>query len=128
MRKALLIAWENLKAPRGSPIAEATYEFFAARDRAIKAHPIKNGHFENEPALNEKLREINRFGELNLLLSDGTYLFAYHDRSGHVGLHFLLRRAPYKVVRLRGQYLTIDLAEIIDPGIANSTPLIFAAI
>jgi glutamine amidotransferase len=27
----------------------------------------------------------------------------------------LLRQAPYKVVRLRGQYLTIDLARIIDP-------------
>ena len=65
--------------------------------------------------LHEKLLEINRLGELNLLFSDGTHLFAYHDRSGYVGLHFLLRQAPYKVVRLRGQYLTIDLAEIIDP-------------
>ena len=64
--------------------------------------------------LHEKLMEINRFGELNMILSDGTYLFAYHDMSGYVGLHFLLRQAPYKVVRLRGQYLTIDLAEIID--------------
>jgi glutamine amidotransferase len=65
--------------------------------------------------LHEKLLEINRLGELNLLFSDGTHLFAYHDRLGYVGLHFLLRRAPYEVVRLRGQYLTIDLAEIIDP-------------
>jgi glutamine amidotransferase len=32
-----------------------------------------------------------------------------------VGLHFLRRQAPYKVVRLRDQYLTINLAEIIDP-------------
>jgi glutamine amidotransferase len=65
--------------------------------------------------LHEKLGEINRFGELNLIFSEGTHLFAYHDRSGYVGLHFLLRQAPYKIVRLRGQYLTIDLAEIIDP-------------
>ena len=65
--------------------------------------------------LHEKLLEINRLGELNLLFSDGDRLFAYHDRSGYVGLHFLLRSAPYKVVRLRGQYLTIDLAEFIDP-------------
>jgi glutamine amidotransferase len=65
--------------------------------------------------LHEKLGEINRSGELNLIFSDGSYLFAYHDRSGYVGLHFLLRQAPYEVVRLRGQYLTIDLAEIIDP-------------
>jgi len=65
--------------------------------------------------LHEKLREINRFGELNLIFSDGRHLFAYHDRSGHVGLHFLLRQAPYKIVRLRGQYLTINLEEVIDP-------------
>jgi glutamine amidotransferase len=65
--------------------------------------------------LHEKLREINRLGELNLLFSDGAHLFAYHDMLGYVGLHFLLRHAPYKVVRLRGQYVTIDLAEIIDP-------------
>jgi predicted glutamine amidotransferase len=65
--------------------------------------------------LHEKLREINQLGELNLIFSDGRYLFAYHDRSGHVGLHFLLRQAPYKVVRLRGQYLTINLAKVIDP-------------
>jgi glutamine amidotransferase len=65
--------------------------------------------------LHEKLREINRSGELNLIFSDGRHLFVYHDRSGHVGLHFLLRQAPYKVVKLRGQYLTINLAEVIDP-------------
>ena len=65
--------------------------------------------------LHEKLREINRFGELNLIFSDGKYLFVYHDGSGHVGLHYLLRQAPYKVVILRGQYLTINLADVIDP-------------
>ncbi len=32
-----------------------------------------------------------------------------------MGLHFLLRQAPYEVVRLRGQYLTINLAEVIEP-------------
>ena len=65
--------------------------------------------------LHEKLREINRLGELNLIFSDGRHLFAYHDGSGHVGLHFLLRQAPYQVVRLRGQYLTINLADVVDP-------------
>jgi glutamine amidotransferase len=65
--------------------------------------------------LHEKLRDINRSGELNLVFSNGIHLFAYHDSSGYVGLHFLLRRAPYEVVRLRGQYLTVNLAEIVDP-------------
>jgi glutamine amidotransferase len=77
--------------------------------------------------LHERLREINRLGELNVIFSDGRSLFAYHDISGHVGLHFLLRKAPYKVVKLRGQYLTINLAEVVDPGergyIVASEPL-----
>ena len=77
--------------------------------------------------LHEKLQEINRLGTLNLIFSNGRHLFAYHDRSGHVGLHFLLRQAPYKVVKLRGQYLTINLAEIINPDergyIVASKPL-----
>jgi glutamine amidotransferase len=72
-------------------------------------------HKDDFILLHDKLREINRAGELNLIFSDGRHLFAYHDRSGHVGLHFLLRQAPYKVVRLRGQYLSINLAEVIDP-------------
>jgi predicted glutamine amidotransferase len=65
--------------------------------------------------LHEKLREINRLGSLNLIFSDGRHLFAYHDRSGHVGLNFLLRQAPYQVVKFRGQYLTINLADVMDP-------------
>jgi predicted glutamine amidotransferase len=66
--------------------------------------------------LREKLIEINRFGKLNLVFSDGRHVFAYHDRSGYVGLYFLQRQAPYEVVRLRGQYLTINLAEFVDPN------------
>jgi glutamine amidotransferase len=47
--------------------------------------------------------------------------------AGHVGLHYLLRRAPYEVVRLRDKYLTINLAEVVDPDergyIVASKPL-----
>jgi len=81
----------------------------------LKHHELPLADSSDFILLHEKLGEINRLGELNLIFSDGTRLFAYHDRSGYVGLHFLLRHAPYEVVRLRGQYLTIDLAEIIDP-------------
>ena len=77
--------------------------------------------------LHEKLRDINRLGKLNLIISDGRYLFAYHDRNGYLGLHFLLREAPYKVVKLRGQYLEIDLAKVRNPDewvyIVASKPL-----
>jgi glutamine amidotransferase len=65
--------------------------------------------------LHEKLQEINRLGTLNLIVSDSKKLFVYHDRSGYLGLYCLLREAPYTVVKLRGQYLTVNLAEVIDP-------------
>lgn len=81
----------------------------------LKDHNVPLARRNDFILLHERLGEINRLGELNLIFSDGIRLFAYHDRSGYVGLHFLLRHAPYKVVRLRGQYLTVDLAEIINP-------------
>ena len=77
--------------------------------------------------MHKKLHDINRLGKLNLIFSDGRNLFAYHDRAGHVGLHFLLRQAPYNVVKLRGQYLKIDLSKIKNPDergyIVASRPL-----
>jgi predicted glutamine amidotransferase len=33
-----------------------------------------------------------------------------------VGLHCLLRQAPYKAVRLRGQYITVDLSKVVHPA------------
>ncbi len=93
----------------------------------LKHHELRLPDKNEFLLLHDKLAEINRFGELNLVFSDGNYLFAYHDRAGYVGLHFLLRQAPYKVVRLRGEYLTVDLAEIVDPDergyIVASEPL-----
>ena len=66
--------------------------------------------------LHRKLLEINRLGEVNLIFSDGNRLFAYHDRAGYVGLHYLLRKAPFQVAKLRGQYLTVDLSKVLNPG------------
>lgn len=53
--------------------------------------------------LHEKLQEINQLGTLNLIFSDVKNLFVYQDGSGYLGLYYLLRQAPYKVVKLRGQ-------------------------
>jgi predicted glutamine amidotransferase len=38
--------------------------------------------------LSETLSSLNDGGTLNILLSDGRRLFAYHDRNGHKGLSF----------------------------------------
>jgi glutamine amidotransferase len=99
-----------------SPIGESDSELiFCGLLSWLSHHGIQLVDRNSFIRLHEKLREINRSGELNLIFSDGMHLFAYYDKSGHVGLHFLRRQAPYKVVRLRDQYLTINLEEVIDP-------------
>lgn len=40
------------------------------------------------PRLHQKLAEHNRSGTLNMLLSDGVRLFAYHDVTAWKGLHY----------------------------------------
>ena len=112
------IDFDQLIFPTGEfiPIGTTDSELiFCSLLSWIKHNELRLADRNDFILLHEKLGEINRLGELNLIFSDGTHLFAYHDSSGYVGLHFLLRHAPYEVVRLRAQYLTIDLAEIIDP-------------
>jgi len=58
--------------------------------------------------LREEMHIANDAGSLNCLFSDGTYLFAYHDKNGYNGLYCLSRKAPYGKVRFT------DLAEEID--------------
>jgi glutamine amidotransferase len=99
-----------------SPIGETDSELiFCSLLSWLSHNGIQLNDRHGFTLLHDKLREINQSGEMNLIFSDGRQLFVYHDRSGHVGLHFLLRQAPYKVVKLRGQYLTVNLAEIINP-------------
>lgn len=43
---------------------------------------------ETWPRLHQKLAEFNRYGTINMLLSDGHRLFCYHDVTEWKGLHF----------------------------------------
>jgi glutamine amidotransferase len=107
----------NLSAEEFMPIGETDSELiFCGLLSWLNQYEIFLVDRDGFSLLHEKLGDINQSGELNLIFSDGVHLFAYHDRSGYVGLHYLLRQAPYEVVRLRGQYVTINLAEIIDPN------------
>ncbi len=51
----------------------------------------RDGLLAEEPSwrwLHARLSELNRFGKLNCLLSDGLRLFCYHDAAGYKGLQF----------------------------------------
>lgn len=61
----------------------------------------------------EILREANGLGTLNCLLSDGDYLFAYHDKkSGENFLHYKERKAPYGTVHFVDTNEDIDLSNV----------------
>jgi len=66
--------------------------------------------------LHEKFREINELGDFNCLMSDGEYLFAYHDFGGYNGLYFLRREAPFGFVELKDEDFVINLSEEKDPS------------
>jgi predicted glutamine amidotransferase len=62
--------------------------------------------------LEKEITAANAAGKLNCFLSDGAYLFAYHDQKGYNGMYYLACRAPYGRVGLTGLSKKIDLATV----------------
>ncbi len=77
--------------------------------------------------LGDVLRDINKLGKFNCLMSDGEYLFCYSDKDGYVGLYFLKRQAPFETVHLLDEDYKINLAEDKKPDqqgyVIASSPL-----
>lgn len=59
----------------------------------------------------EWLAAFDRFGTLNLVITDGTDLVAYRDEEGFNGLHLLCRRPPHKKTRLKSSVLTLSFPD-----------------
>ncbi len=76
----------------------------------------------DEPArgwLRKELRAINATGSLNCLFSDGTHLFAYHDKDGHNELHYLRRKPPHEDILLKDLGRKIDLGRVYPASAAG---------
>lgn len=67
--------------------------------------------FSDFPRIEGKLRELNRHGNMNLLFSNGTDLFAYRDSRGYNGLCCTYREAPFQAITLKDEDWTVDLSE-----------------
>ena len=65
--------------------------------------------------LQDELTTINETGSMNLLFSDGTYLFAYFDHNGYNSLYQLSRQAPYGNAFFPDIDAKIDLSGIYAP-------------
>lgn len=61
--------------------------------------------------IHDRFRELNEYGHMNLLFSEGEHLFAYHDRSGYKGLCHTHRKAPFTKVTLRDEDWSANLTE-----------------
>lgn len=60
------------------------------------------------------LDEANALGSLNLLISDGTHLVAYQDRTGHAPLQWTRRLPPHATTTLGNDDLELDLGGVRD--------------
>ena len=87
-------AWD-LPLGHHRPLGDTDSErFFCHLLREIGA---RGGHLDDLDAwrwLHEVLASANRFGKLNVLLSDGLRLFVYHDENGWKGLNFRKVQRP----------------------------------
>ena len=65
--------------------------------------------------LQEQLTWLNNFGKLNLIFSDGIYLFCYHNLNGPNRLVYTERLAPFASIILIDDDTEVNLAEEKDP-------------
>lgn len=63
-------------------------------------------------ALAELTREIASYGVFNMMLSDGSALFAHCSTR----LHYLVRQYPFDTARLSDEDLSVDFAEVTTPN------------
>ncbi len=102
---------EALDTGHFEPIGDTDSEraFCYILDRIRQENIVFRGKEQFEWLAHE-LNEINEYGDLNCILSDGEFLFCYHDRKGYNQLCLQHRKPPYERIRLKDEDWEIDLA------------------
>jgi len=114
----------NLETGRFKSIGETDSEYaFCHLLNCIEERGITHWAREDFEWLAGKLKEINKYGTFNCILSDCEFLFCYHDKDGYNGLCFIHRKPPYGRIRLLDEDWDINLARKKDP---NQTGFIIA--
>jgi glutamine amidotransferase len=62
------------------------------------------------------LQELNDYGTVNVLFSNGAELFAYRDKGGYKGLCLMHREAPFHAITLQDEDWTVDLSKVKKPS------------
>jgi predicted glutamine amidotransferase len=108
-----LQGYKNLSTGRFSPIGDTDSEYIFCYLLNCISEEFNDFSWAPETLswLHQKFSEINRLGHFNCLMSDGSYLFCYHDIEHYNGLAFIRRSAPFNKVRLSDEDYEIDLTE-----------------
>jgi len=72
--------------------------------------------FSDFRCIESLLQELNGYGTMNVLFSNGARLFVYRDREGYNGLCFTHRQAPFHAITLQDEDWTVDLSEEKKPS------------
>jgi glutamine amidotransferase len=75
-----------------------------------------NCAFTDFARIHDRLRDLNDYGNMNLLFSDGEHLFAYHDTNGYNGLCYTCRESPFPRVSLCDEDWAANLPEDKSPS------------
>ena len=112
-----LYNFKSLELGRFKPLGDTDSEYvFCHILDEIEKRKIEEWTESEFRWLYEKFREINEYGTFNCLMSNGKYLFAYHDLDGYEGLHYVKRVAPFGPIVLLDEDYEINLAEEKDPS------------
>ena len=76
----------------------------------------KKATFGDNKEVEAIFSDMNNYGTLNVVVSDGSITYAYHDKNGFNELYQTFRRPPFKKTKLLDDDLCVDLSDIKDTG------------
>jgi len=105
--------YHSLPLDRFRPVGETDSEHsFCYLLSYISGIDIWNTECFNK--LHNKLSGINELGKFNCMFSDGEYLFCYFDKKKRGGLSFVLRKFPFRDIKLKDENYEIHLPLVKD--------------
>ncbi len=112
MHNGTLRNYSNLELGRHKPVGDTDSEYvFCHLLDCIEKEKIHSWKIHNFQWLHQKLHQLNNYGSLNCIFSDGKFLFSYRDRNYHTGLYFTQRKAPFEYVCLADENFEVNLSE-----------------
>lgn len=72
--------------------------------------------FQDYGQVEKILQDLNEYGTMNTIVSDGSFVYAYRDKDGYNGLYQAVRMPPFTQTRLLDEDLCLNLSREKKPG------------